>query len=471
MTEEQARQIEVSDPQWIAFYYGRVDYGYVTTDRFSNNIQWYFINKWREYKKSEFSKDWLTKEGNAEPIHLEMIELADGQLPKMKDYESTISPDDYDETILIVLGAGASYDFTDNLENGLPLTKDIFDNKFKDLRELYPGAMQQYNSLVDIEDLESYFQRKWKLLARSYNPILMRNLLSVQYYMQQLFLRLSIYRSRLSPNFYNALVQQMHDYCNLRHGRVKFLVVSFNYDTLFEQELTKEMGYTFNEIDEYDEPSRKILLFKLHGSSNWCRYQNNSTYGSASPTFSKISNQLLDQLNDTTKFYLSLSCEIKVMHTETKAFNDERIDMRYDESINQNINPFLNHIERDAQIRSNKNFFPHMLIPYKEKDEFLLPISQVARLERMLEKSTRAYCIGWKGNEKKFIDMLVNKDLHISWITGPNGQKEILEGEAKRLTKAKHAYYTQGFAHCMKYVNTTMENMFDGKRGIGVNHG
>jgi hypothetical protein len=67
--------------------------------------------------------------------------------------------------------------------------------------------------------------------------------------------------------------------------------------------------------------------------------------------------------------------------------------------------------------------------------------------------------------------MLVQGEYNITWITGGKGQQEIMNGDAQRLVKSKHRYYTEGFAKCMKYVNTAMDNMFDGDVGIGVNHG
>lgn len=101
----------------------------------------------------------------------------------------------------------------------------------------------------------------------------------------------------------------------------------------------------------------------------------------------------------------------------------------------------------------------------------MVPPYQIRRLETMLEKCSRAYCIGWKGNEKKFIDLIEPLPIDYTWITGPNGQEEILNSEARRLDKSQHRYWTEGFSSAMKHVRNEMENMFDGKVGIGVNHG
>ena len=473
MTTSQAYDLLYKGPTWISFYYNRIDYGGLVKN--PNRNEWFFIARSAGHDGSQ-PKNWDDDLPEFfEPVDLAMIEEVDGPFEPMQDYERSVVTSDYDESVLIVLGAGASYDFNDMHLPGrinLPLTKDIFSNKYSNLLSRYSGAQSIYNSLVDIEDLELFFQRKWNLLARSFNPKLMKDLISCQYYMQELFFQESILSSNTLPNFYASLVQQMRDYAAIKRGRIRFLVVNFNYDNLFEQQVEKELGYAYSDVNSYDEPSRLIQVFKLHGSCNWCRYLNGSgDQGTWKSTFS-IVNDLIAGMDSLANLTSTMEPKISIMNVswaksledfnlrnqEVKAaYRDSKLTIRKDWSL--------------QPIMTRRQYFPHMLIPYKDKDEFLVPPSQVARLELMLDKCNRVYCIGWKGNEKKFIDLIEPRLLDITWITGPNGKNEILKGEARRLSKSNHRYFTEGFAKCMKHVNTSMDNMFIGDISIGVNHG
>lgn len=470
MTEQQAIEIEKSGNQWIAFYYGRVSCGYLTRDRLARTGKWYFTEKWEQFDREMNKSDWLNDPNNAEPIQLSMIEITNGPLPHMDLTESAVYSHEFDETILIVIGAGASFDFTGESGIRFPLTNQLFDDRFKDVRSLYPGVEKQFHSLTEVADLENYFERKWKIVTSSYNPDLLNNLVSIQFYLQQLFLRLSLFHYKDSPNRYNALIQQMRDYGAMRANRVRFVVVNFNYDILFEKALEKEMNYNFNSISDYDECSRLISVLKPHGSSNWVRYGLTDLHKlpkTSAEYSSKLAQIPTNQNYSLYHIYASTSPNISVIQN-THVFEN----LKFDPSI-----PITEKVRRPkvglvkSELRENRRFFAHLLLPYSKKDLFMIPQTQISRLQLMLEKCSRVYCIGWKGNERNFIDLLANKEFQITWITGKNGQAEILQGEAQRLTKSKHTYYNQGFSECMKYVNNSMENMFDGKLGIGVNHG
>lgn len=470
MNFHEALAVASMGPCWIGFYFGRVEKGSLHLDSPSGN--WYFIKNYRQFVERGRSIDIEVSKHNAELVSLDMIRLCDGPLKPLQDGESQVTVTDYDETILVVLGAGASYDFNDYLKPGglkLPLTHQIFSDEHSTILDRYASASNLANSLIEVQDLELFFQRKWNMLTRSHNLELMRKLISAQYFMQELFWQYSICGDFVKPNFYAALIEQMMDYVALRNRRVKFLVVNFNYDTLFEDQLQKLKGYQFNDISDYDDPERDILVFKLHGSSNWCRYKTQSNKYLHPVTSAEISNTIELTLVDLSDLLSQYEPRIEVMteqrgHFIQNARNNGQIEL---------LRKMKGLVQRDMKFEliTKTDFFPHMLIPYKDKDEFLIPKSQGSRLETMLDKCKRMYAIGWKGNEKKFIELLENRELRVSWITGRNGHREILEGEAKRLINAQHTYYTEGFAHCMKYVNSNMDNMFEKRDGIGVNHG
>ncbi|MFM2000265.1 MAG: hypothetical protein RL204_2212, partial [Bacteroidota bacterium] len=399
MTEQEALKLSGQGPFWISFYYNRIDHG--TLVRNPEIKEWFFIPTSSGHKNN-IGLNWKTELPQYfEAVDLAMINEVSGPAEVMENYNSAVTTSDYNETILVVLGAGASYDYNDISKEGsfyLPLTKDVFSSEFNSILSRYEGAQSLYNSIVDIEDLEAFFQRKWNLLARSYNPKLMRELVSCQFYLQELFFQLSILSSRTSPNYYAALVHQMRDYGALKRNRVKFLVVNFNYDTLFEQQVEKELGYKFDSIEMYDDPNRLIQVFKLHGSCNWCRYDGTSKSSSDWEWSSQNVNGRFSDLQNLFEFTQLLEPKISIMN-DSKNKVSENLDHHYDKNkLLQKVSykniPFdLNSLN----LVTRREYFPHMLIPYRDKDEFLVPSSQLSRLELMLEKCSRIYCIGWKG--------------------------------------------------------------------------
>lgn len=331
MTELEAREIEGKGVFWFSFYYGRTEIGILH----ESQDNWYIVKKWREWVQSEFKDQFLQDPENAEVVLLPMIKkLDEGVKDDLPEYDSTVTTSDYDEVILIVLGAGASYDFCGGKVR-LPLTNQLFSDDFADLRSLYPGAAQLYSDLAEVKNLEDYFQRKWKLITKSHNPDLLKSIISIQFYLQHLLLRLSVFHHHNTPNYYSALIQQMRDYICLCNNRVRFVVVNFNYDTLFEQELTKVMNYNFNSITDYDNPKHAISVIKVHGSANWCRYYKRvHRHNEQERRFSELSHlhNICDFLPDVV---LNLEPEISVMKKTIKDF--EQFQFSLDDSLNTPI--------------------------------------------------------------------------------------------------------------------------------------
>lgn len=454
MTEIEAREIEGKAPSWFSFYYGRTDFGMLH----KHHEKWYFVKKWREWQKMNFRDDFILNPENAEVVHLDMIKkLNEALTAESPNYNSNVTTSDYDEVILIVLGAGASFDFCGGKKR-LPLTNGLFSEDYAELRSLYPRVREIYHDLADVVDLEGYFQKKWSIITRSYNPSLLKAIISTQFYLQQLMMKLSEENSDQYPNHYSALIQQMRDYILLSDSRVRFIVVSFNYDTLFEKELNKVMNYHFNMITDYDKPENHISLIKIHGSADWYRPFQKRVQHRPAKSFSEISS-ITNSCDFLPDIISQLSQEIEIFDGQT--YMATQVNRNTKTNLKSGRNEFFN----------ETYFMPHLLIPYASKDAFMVPDSQIRRMKTMLEKCSRAYCIGWKGNEKKFIDILEPLALDYTWITGGTGHEEILKSEAKRLTQSNHRYWTNGFASAMIHVRNNMVNMFDGTVGIGVNHG
>ena len=72
--------------------------------------------------------------------------------------------------------------------------------------------------------------------------------------------------------------------------------------------------------------------------------------------------------------------------------------------------------------QKTRAFFPQILIPLKEKDEFVMPKEHEDEMVRMLKKASEILVIGWKGSEAHFLNCLKEnigeKEIYLTNITG-----------------------------------------------------
>ena len=180
---------------------------------------------------------------------------------------------------LIIIGAGASFGYSPKLENERkkfqpPLANELFGPQFDEFLNLFHGARNLATSSLHSSDIEAFFQKHWNRLS-DYNvhdqPTL-RSLINIQYYLSAIFLRISESQVGNRYNYYNQLIQLINAYLSDKKPEEKVLIVSFNYDLLLEEALNTFLRYSFVTVEDYvDIKTRKILLFKPHGSCNWFR--------------------------------------------------------------------------------------------------------------------------------------------------------------------------------------------------------
>jgi hypothetical protein len=467
VSEQQAWDIVRKGPAYFGFYYGEIRYGYLHLNRVEN--RWYFVEKFNEFKEANFSTEVLVTQKLGRPIDLQMIRLIES--PKKAAWESSpsIELSSWDESILVVLGAGASFDFTaDEITHRPPMVRDLFSDAHSELRKLYGEVDSIFQSARGQFDLETFLQRRWDMLQDSYNPVLLRKLVGVQYYLHHLFFRLSILCRNAEHNNYRSLVQHMHDYAATKQGRVRFIVVSFNYDTLFEDAVRKELNWEYNQVSDYTDPDRYIQVYKVHGSANWARAHplfsstiNHDHY------FSELAKQVTDDLADLSETLGHFNSDTIVLSDEEKKFMGQAF-----------MDPELNHWEnlipdiflrkaasgansgKRSELFGARAFWPEILIPYSRKDSFILPQTTIAQLKTFLKKADSVLCIGWKGNELLFRDILAEKERKYLWVTkGEDGHSEIKSGECQDVS-TDMKFYRRGFSTFMSNVNANMDNLF-----------
>lgn len=157
------------------------------------------------------------------------------------------------------------------------------------------------------------------------------------------------------------------------------MVVSFNYDTLLETAINATLGHGYNKVDDYINFDRSIFLYKPHGSCNWIR-----NFGISQGLSFEERNQFIS----TTLYKKKLN------------YYDIFKLLKKDIVIENEIN-----FPRDRHQR----YLPQLLIPFTDKDDFVMPLQHRNSLGGNLAQIDEILIIGWKGNEQVFKDLLRNQ--------------------------------------------------------------
>ncbi len=357
---------------------------------------------------------------------------------------------------LIILGAGASFDYSfdpnsKTKEFNPPLANDLFSDNFMKVISKYSGAMNLSPEIIlaSRHDIESYFQEQWQKILETHNPILFSNLINIQFYLHHLFEEITSMNLNKRENNYWALAKKAHEYTTSTGEHIA--VVSFNYDTLFEEALTKQVKYEFDNMNNYiDFASRKILLFKPHGSYNWIRkikgkINNSNPY----PEYSKIKslNDFAERIHNSSisfnKINSMLSDEITVRH---------RSHIDFSASHPQYNSQYLSYL-----------YVPQLLIPFKDKDGFFMPKSHELVMGNFLTDINEILIIGWKGSEQKFLELLSkkfnNSSLKITIVNKNDGQS-VMDNFKHVSSEIEFINTECTFSNYIEIINSKNEHFF-----------
>jgi len=304
---------------------------------------------------------------------------------------------------MVILGAGASFDWTyeyypqdviDVDEWRPPLANQLFDTRgvFRGILEGYQGAFSFINEIRLAPDVEEFFQQKWNFAKKYNNAVLMAKLFNVQYYLQDLLYQISERNRNIGTSNYTALLSSIYEYTEAKNEEV--LIVSFNYDLLAEYAFSDVYGNSliFENIEEYI--SKKIKIIKPHGSCNWCsllKGNNVEIMGSGPKTIDEF---LLEDPESSLEIVEKL---------ESQYVLNSPVRIGTNKSNNEEI-------PKNFFARNSANYdcptFPRMLLPYKEKDDVILPPEHMSILTSLLPEISEVLVIGWKGTEFKFLETL-----------------------------------------------------------------
>lgn len=314
----------------------------------------------------------------------------------------------YDRRVMFLFGAGASANCVFGTANESfkkdvlcpPLGTAMFNKNLENLYSKYPGVIDALHFLQDENgvDVEALLEDEWKEISQFGNELVIRRHINIQYYMQELLKTVSqhVLTKYNSKNLFAVLADKLSKKY-YRNENLKPSFVSFNQDTILDKFLCKYFNLSFSSLEDYvkvnDNP---FCLFKLHGSWNW---------GWEFPN--------LESKSITTAQWLF---QDKVNYHELyyKFLGDYRnmIDWEsYPIEVQMNSNKVGKHKVNKSNlsviIPGNENmYFPALLLPYRDKDEFTMPSSHYWDLHQCIGYAETLIIIGWKGNEFYFNKLL-----------------------------------------------------------------
>jgi len=349
---------------------------------------------------------------------------------------------------LFVFGAGASASccFGDSLSKfnraklRPPVGKDIFHSRYSKIIENYPGVE---DTLPFFEangfDIEACLQSEWDEIRSSFNKKITARHTNVQFYLADLFGKISnhVLTNYKRGNLYGLFSSALQKYLSKRGNRDECVgVVSFNYDSILDNFIRRDFNIKLDKIEDYvDWKNNQLVLFKPHGSWNWGW----PFVEGKLPVLNQIdiSNHLYEKEILPANIYYDLLGKIPdIVYSGSWALerNANTDDVgRY--TINKNRIKYFGH--------ESYSYFPALLMPYRDKDEFVMPYLHMMCMREYLREVEDLYLIGWKGNEdsfNKFIKKYANNLKRII-IVNPDSES-VKDNLRKILSIEKYSFET-----------------------------
>ncbi len=346
---------------------------------------------------------------------------------------------------LIILGAGASYDsglieqykdkpsvYDQLVANRPPLTNSLFNrgrferfiDKYDEIIELATHAVRKVGPN---NSLEEYLTNLSTTVAQR-NPKRYKELFALRFYLADVFSDISKKFHRRGNN-YAALLKEIEDWCD---GRAIF--VSFNYDTLLEQNIRRIDSST--SISDYI--SDDLSVIKIHGSCNWVHQ----------PTRQNI----FPQLERTITSYIYFVQNAEQYLNQPMPLNGQIL-----KELPQN----LTLRESDYSVL---HYLPALTIPVagEHKEHHVCPVEHVDFLKTALTQLVdKILIIGWRANDPYLVNLInsatFTKNIPLYIVT--NSRASAAEVATKFTNKMlEHtACESSGFSH---FLNSSESDNF-----------
>lgn len=299
--------------------------------------------------------------------------------------------------LLVIFGAGASYDSVDpavtnpvllrpgtpdlSIENYRPpLAKDLVADwgNYARIIDEYPACRPviqrlrqaalgpDFNIERELESVQAeadHYPRRFKQLA------------AVRYYLQQLLWECGVKTGELSHGMTNYLrfLDRLDHWRSQRKERV--LIATFNYDTLVERALKDALDIEFPSVDEFT-VREDYRLYKLHGSVNWGKRVLFSPDRALFDTWTTDERNYSRSLQDNAESLESIGTYEIMQHP------------------------------MDIQITDESVLFPAIAVPFERKYDFECPQEQLSELFTLVEDATEVLIVGWRATEQHFLERL-----------------------------------------------------------------
>jgi hypothetical protein len=308
-----------------------------------------------------------------------------------------------------VFGAGASSHFIAEPHKAAfrshplcpPECFDIYDPKFENYCRKYPGVINSTSSsgafLFDkTKNIEDFFEEDWLKYRYAYNPDLAIEHLNIQFYLQDLFTDISEYGiKQFRGNLFSVFASKLQQYLSMpQNGDERIGIISFNYDTILDHFINNICVKKFDHMNNYFEwDHNKVALFKPHGSVNWGWKFDQKKLGHCNSA--SVSEYLYSNRIEPYQIYYHYLGDI------TEMLGSWGAEYHLHDNFLGKFTPNKNRI---SVIPKNTldAYFPALLLPYRDKDEFIMPYDHYYSMDFILPDAEEIYLIGWKGNEKLF---------------------------------------------------------------------
>ncbi len=343
----------------------------------------------------------------------------------LKRPEKHFEPWHTDETskYLFIFGAGASAKgIKVTPKSDLihpPLGNELFHERYQEIYREYPGVLLSLHYLLEENvDIEAIFEEEWMEIESVVNEDLIQRHISIQLYIARIL-------RNATADFCSNYAGKTHfeplmDFLSRKRTSTKstgfprinqsdhqFTFISFNQDTILEHYLGQYFKTSFNTLDDYCKGSgTNFNLFKPHGSHNWgWQFRNKNTLKES------LSKDLFNERVNYFDLYFSL---LGSPETMVNRFSYGQ-NLRFDKN---NLGKFsINMDNLEVFYRGNSNsYFPALLIPYKDKDEFIMPTRAFYGMESKISEAEKVIIIGWKGREDAFNRILIEKGNNIKEV-------------------------------------------------------
>ncbi len=293
-----------------------------------------------------------------------------------------------------------------------PLGNELFLERFKFSYEKYEGVKEVLCELqLPNVDVESYMEDEWGEIETNCNDRMMHRHINILFYLQELLKDISchVQSNYYDFNLYSRFGLALQKILNNR-PQTHFSFISFNQDTILENFLCRYIGEPFKTIDDYIELNRRTFsVYKPHGSWNWGWQYPNAKRHSPALFFDK-------KLSFYDIYFQVLGDHLSMV--DWHSFGTEAmIDGIGKITIDKGKIKLFQASDMDS-------YFPSILLPYRDKDEFSMPPRHLHSLIGQLGRTENLFVIGWKGNESAFNKMLVQQAHNLKRIVIINPDKQ-----------------------------------------------